>query len=66
MFTDELARARLTKMQLAVRAGLGRTTVHEAFAEGRPVPSAATVVAIGKVLRLETDRLLELQRKAVG
>lgn len=66
LLTTGLAQARLTKTQLAARAALGRTTVHEAFAEGRPVPSMTTVVAIGEVLRLEIDRLLELRRQAVG
>lgn len=58
-----LARARLTKTQLAAQAGLGRTTVQQAF-RGSAVPSPETVVALCKVLRLEDGDLLELQRAA--
>ncbi|MEU0984817.1 hypothetical protein ABZ488_37100 [Streptomyces griseus] len=64
--SDGLARTRLNKTELAVRAGLGRTTVAEAFGAGRPVPSAATVAAISRVLGLEATDLLDLQRRAVG
>ncbi|MFJ7205923.1 hypothetical protein ACIQWR_20595 [Streptomyces sp. NPDC098789] len=66
LLATALAEIRMTKTQLAARTGLGRTTVHEAFATGRPVPSAATVAAIGRALRLPIDRLLELHRQAVG
>ncbi|QHC24625.1 hypothetical protein [Streptomyces sp. GS7] len=41
--TDGLARARLTKTQLAVQTGLGRTTVQEAFRAGAPAPSAESL-----------------------
>ncbi|MCM2388114.1 FxSxx-COOH system tetratricopeptide repeat protein, partial [Streptomyces albipurpureus] len=63
---DALAGARLTKAQLAVRAGLGRTTVHGAFQHGAPVPSAATVAALTKALGLPADELLQLRRTAVA
>lgn len=62
-FTTALARARLTKTQLAAQAGLGRTTVQQAF-RGSAVPSPETIVALCKVLRLEDGDLLELQRAA--
>ncbi|MEU6260468.1 tetratricopeptide repeat protein [Streptomyces sp. NPDC047043] len=61
---DGLARAGLDKTQLAVRAGLGRTTVHQAFQVGGPAPSAKTVAALGRALRLPTDELLALLRAA--
>ncbi|MFI5474565.1 helix-turn-helix domain-containing protein [Streptomyces cacaoi] len=64
--SDALAQARMSKTQLAARSELGRTTVHEAFTDGRPVPSASTVVAIGRALRLDVAVLLELHRRAVG
>ncbi|MEU4272240.1 hypothetical protein [Streptomyces sp. NPDC026092] len=58
---DALARQRLNKSQLAARAGLGRTTVSEAF---RVVPSAETVAALAGPLRLPVDELLMLRRTA--
>ncbi|WP_369263530.1 helix-turn-helix domain-containing protein [Streptomyces sp. R35] len=61
--TTGLARARLTKTQLAAQAGLGRTTVQQAF-RGSTMPSPETVVALCKVLRLPDGELLELQRAA--
>jgi transcriptional regulator with XRE-family HTH domain/Tfp pilus assembly protein PilF len=63
---DGLACARLTKTQLAQRAGLGRTTVSEALNDSRPVPSAQTVAALARALRLEEGELLELRRVAAG
>jgi hypothetical protein len=62
--TDGLARAQLTKMQLATRAKRGRTTVQEAFRPGAPVPSAETVAALAGVLPVE--QLLDLRRVAAG
>ncbi|MFE2473192.1 helix-turn-helix domain-containing protein [Streptomyces mirabilis] len=62
---DGLARARLTKSQLATRAGVGRTTVHMAFQQDGPVPSAATVAALAQVLQLPKSELLELRRNAL-
>ncbi|WP_434434149.1 tetratricopeptide repeat protein [Streptomyces noursei] len=63
---DGLARTRLDKTQLASRSRLGRTTVHEAFRAGGPAPSAATVAALARVLRLAEAELLDLRRTAVG
>ncbi|KUN57221.1 hypothetical protein AQJ46_48325 [Streptomyces canus] len=59
--SDGLARAGLNKTQLAARAGLGRTTVSEAFRGGG---SAQTVAALARALKLPVDELLELQRAA--
>ncbi|MFF9490287.1 tetratricopeptide repeat protein [Streptomyces sp. NPDC014676] len=61
---DGLARARLTKTQLATRAGLGRTVVSEALSPSKPVPSAETVAALADVLKLPAGELLELRRTA--
>ncbi|MER5386187.1 hypothetical protein ABT040_39110 [Streptomyces sp. NPDC002688] len=61
-----LARSRLNKVQLATRVQLSRTTVSQAFNPKAPVPSADTVSALAKVLKLPVDELLELRRKAVG
>ncbi|AJC62006.1 hypothetical protein [Streptomyces sp. 769] len=62
--TDGLARARLTKTQLAAQTGLGRTTVQEAFRTDAPAPSAETVAALARVLRLPDAELLNLRRTA--
>ncbi|MFD9356472.1 hypothetical protein [Streptomyces sp. NPDC060031] len=58
--------ARLNMTQLAVRAGLGRTTVQAAFQAGGPVPSADTVAALARALRQPVEELLALQRAASG
>ncbi|MFJ8011666.1 hypothetical protein [Streptomyces sp. NPDC096339] len=63
---DGLARAGLNKTQLATRAELGRTTVQEALQAGKPAPSAETVVALARVLRLPDQQLLDLRRVAAG
>ncbi|MGW4898219.1 SEL1-like repeat protein [Kitasatospora sp. NPDC004240] len=63
---DGLALASLDKTQLATRSALGRTTVQEAFRAGGPVPSAATVVALARALRLPSDELLDLRREALA
>ncbi|WP_224274458.1 helix-turn-helix domain-containing protein [Streptomyces sp. LS1784] len=63
---DGLARAGLTKTQLAAQAGLSRTTVQEAFQSGKPAPSAETVAALARVLRLPDQPLLDLRRTAIG
>ncbi|MBL1109751.1 tetratricopeptide repeat protein [Streptomyces sp. 5-8] len=60
------ARMRLSKTDLAGRAALGRTTVSEAFQIDGPVPSAETVAALARALRLPVGELLELQRDAAG
>lgn len=51
--------------QLAAQARLGGTTVSEALSSRKPVPSAETVVAMARVLRLPEGELLELRRTAV-
>ncbi|MFF7247576.1 hypothetical protein ACFZBU_27125 [Embleya sp. NPDC008237] len=56
--------AGMNMTQLAARARLSRTTVHTAFQDGRPVPSAETVAALGAALRLPVEELLALQRAA--
>ncbi|WP_431683791.1 helix-turn-helix domain-containing protein [Kitasatospora sp. KL5] len=58
---------RLTKTQLAARAGLSRGTVQGAFTGG-VVPTADTVAVLARALRLldVQDELLELQRIAAG
>ncbi|WP_310725791.1 helix-turn-helix domain-containing protein [Streptomyces sp. N2A] len=65
--TDGLARSGLTKTQLFAQAGLSRTTVQEAFrADAIAPPSAATVAALARVLRLPADELLDLRRTGAG
>ncbi|MFE6751054.1 hypothetical protein ACFVGM_34755 [Kitasatospora purpeofusca] len=57
----------MSRTLLAARAGLGRTTVHEALRADGNVPSAETVAALATALGLpETRRreLLELRRAA--
>ncbi|MCX5008472.1 helix-turn-helix domain-containing protein [Streptomyces sp. NBC_00638] len=61
-----LARMRLDKKALAVRARLGRTTVSQAFQSDGPVPSAQTVAVLARVLKLPAAELLTLQRDAAG
>ncbi|MGW6982998.1 hypothetical protein ACWGE1_26765 [Streptomyces sp. NPDC054932] len=63
---DGLAGARLSKKQVAGAAGLSRTTVQEAFRQGAGAPSAETVVAIARVLRLRERELLSLRRDAAA
>ncbi|MEV6297577.1 helix-turn-helix transcriptional regulator [Streptomyces sp. NPDC051896] len=58
----ELAGKGLTVTQLARRAELGRTTVHEALQPGGPVPSHRTVAALAHALGLpEPEELLNLR-----
>ncbi|MGW5609355.1 tetratricopeptide repeat protein [Streptomyces sp. NPDC003753] len=65
--SDGLACSGLTKTQLAARAGLGRTTVHEALRlDVAAVPSAETVAALAHALRLPAGPLLELRRAATA
>ncbi|MEU3344237.1 tetratricopeptide repeat protein [Streptomyces sp. NPDC006700] len=64
--SDGLARSRASITQLARRAGLGRTTVQAAFSSNAAVPSARTVAALAKALKLPVDELGELQRRAAG
>ncbi|WP_328373754.1 helix-turn-helix domain-containing protein (plasmid) [Streptomyces sp. NBC_00445] len=63
---DGLARIRLNKTDLAKRAGLGRTTVQEAFQPDGPVPSANTVAALAHALRLDAEELLKLRQTTEG
>ncbi|MFD9069809.1 hypothetical protein [Streptomyces lasiicapitis] len=63
---DGLARARLNQTQLAARAELGRTTVSEALSPKKPVPSAETVAALARALKLPVQGLLALRRTAAG
>ncbi|MFD6990498.1 helix-turn-helix domain-containing protein [Streptomyces sp. NPDC059943] len=63
--SDGLARERLNKTQLAAKAGLGRTVVQEAFRAGGSPPSAGTVAALARALRLSAGELMELRRGAV-
>ncbi|WKU48135.1 tetratricopeptide repeat protein [Streptomyces sp. VNUA116] len=58
--------ARLNKSLLAGLAGLGRTTVSQAFNSEVKVPTAHTLRALSPVLRLELRPLLELRDAAVG
>ncbi len=62
---DGLAVARLNKTQLAKQACVGRTKVWEALTPGQPAPSAETVAALARVLKLPVPELLELRRTAV-
>ncbi|MDX2530479.1 hypothetical protein [Streptomyces europaeiscabiei] len=65
--TDGLARVRLNKTQLAAQAGLSRTTVQLAFQTDALIPpSAETVAALARVLRLPDNELLALRRTAAG
>ncbi|OEJ29073.1 hypothetical protein AS594_36355 [Streptomyces agglomeratus] len=61
-----LARSGLTKTQLARQAGLGRTLVSEAFKADGPPPSARTVAALARALKLPAEELLHLQRAAAA
>ncbi|MFJ3099102.1 helix-turn-helix domain-containing protein [Streptomyces hydrogenans] len=63
---DGLARRRWTKTQLARQAGLGRTTVSEAFQDGGQVPSEQTVAALAHALRLDVEESLGLRRSAAA
>ncbi|MDX3697712.1 hypothetical protein PV726_47600 [Streptomyces europaeiscabiei] len=62
---DGLAVARLSRTQLVKQACVGRTKVWEALTPGQPVPSAETVAALARVLKLPVPVLLELRRTAV-
>ncbi|MGA5900276.1 hypothetical protein [Streptomyces venetus] len=61
---DGLAGVRLNQTQLATQARLGRTTVSEALSSNKPVPSAETVAALVRVLKLPVGELLEMRRTA--
>lgn len=63
---DGLASVGLTKTALARKAQLGRTTVQLAFQADAVPPSAETVAALARALRLPEQALLDLRRAAVG
>ncbi|WAZ26704.1 helix-turn-helix domain-containing/SEL1-like repeat protein [Streptomyces cinnabarinus] len=58
------ARAGLDLTQLAHQSNLRRTTVSKALSSSGGVPSADTVAALARALRLSVGELLQLQRKA--
>ncbi|MFI5979763.1 helix-turn-helix domain-containing protein [Streptomyces sp. NPDC051555] len=60
---DGRDKAGLSMTQWAARAGLGRTTLYEAFKGAEP-PSGRVVAALAKPLRLPVDPLLDLRRRA--
>lgn len=63
---DGLARNQtMDRKDLPTRSGLGRTTVWGALQAGEPVPSAKTVAALARALKLPVDKLLALRRDAV-
>ncbi|WP_328741295.1 hypothetical protein OHA91_39310 (plasmid) [Streptomyces erythrochromogenes] len=64
--TDGQAQAGLNTTQLAGRAGVSRTTAWAALRSDGPVPSAATVAALGRALRLPVQEILTLRRTAAG
>ncbi|WP_406224209.1 hypothetical protein [Streptomyces canus] len=61
-----MAQARLNQTDLAGLSGLGRTTVSEALSAKRPAPSAQTVTAMARALKMPVRELLELQRTAAA
>lgn len=61
-----LAEQGVTKTALARRAGLGRTAVSEAFNRSASAPSARTIGALGRALRLDVQELLDLRASAAG
>ncbi|MGW3208705.1 helix-turn-helix domain-containing protein [Streptomyces sp. NPDC001135] len=61
-----VAKAGLDQTRLARRAGLGRTTVSQALRAADLVPSAVTVAALAKVLKLNADVLLDLRTRAAA
>ncbi|MFI5534737.1 tetratricopeptide repeat protein, partial [Kitasatospora sp. NPDC051853] len=66
LLADGVARSQLTRAQLIAKSGLSRTTIHEALQDGARVPSAATVAALAKALKMPDELLLKLRRGAVG
>ncbi|MFE7076477.1 tetratricopeptide repeat protein [Streptomyces sp. NPDC057620] len=64
---DALARSRtIDRKHLPTRTGLGRTTVWKALRPGAPAPSAKTVAALARALKVSDEELLALQRKAAA
>ncbi|MGA5711180.1 helix-turn-helix domain-containing protein [Streptomyces cellulosae] len=65
---DALARSGMVQRQVAARAGLSRTTVSQAINIGSSPPSARTLHAMSRAMRLdetERARLLTLRERAV-
>ncbi|MGW1931248.1 helix-turn-helix domain-containing protein [Streptomyces sp. NPDC001919] len=62
---DALASSGLTMTQLIARTRLGKTTVHQAFNDTAPAPSARTIARLATALNLDRAKLLALQRAAV-
>ncbi|MFG2030016.1 helix-turn-helix domain-containing protein [Streptomyces sp. NPDC048825] len=63
---DGLARSPLDKTQLARRTGLSRTTVQLAFQDDASTPSARTVSALARALKLPEQEMLRLRRSAAA
>lgn len=61
---DGLAKSGKNVGQLATAANLARSTVSPALSKQDKTPSAATVTALARVLRLDVDEMLQLRRKA--
>ncbi|GAA2937346.1 MULTISPECIES: tetratricopeptide repeat protein [Streptomyces] len=57
---------KISKTQLAGRAGLSRTVVSQALSDAAPAPSAQTVGALARALALEVRPLLDLLATASG
>ncbi|MFI5534466.1 tetratricopeptide repeat protein, partial [Kitasatospora sp. NPDC051853] len=66
LLADGVARSQLTRAQLIAKSGLSRTTIHEALQDGARVPSATTVAALAKALKMPDAQLLKLRRNATG
>ncbi|MDX3224578.1 helix-turn-helix domain-containing protein [Streptomyces sp. ME19-01-6] len=56
----------LNQTELARRAGLGRTSVSQALSTAAPAPSAQTVGALARALRLDVRPLLDLLTTVSG
>ncbi|MEU4033508.1 helix-turn-helix domain-containing protein [Streptomyces collinus] len=56
----------LNQTELARRAGLGRTSVSQALSNNAPTPTAQTVGALARALRLEVRPLLDLLTAVSG
>ncbi|MFF1538218.1 SEL1-like repeat protein [[Kitasatospora] papulosa] len=60
------SRTRLTKIDLAARTGLGRTTVQQAFNKDARLPSPYTVRELSIALKLPLGEMRDLLRTAEG
>lgn len=61
---EGLARSGMTAEQAAVRSELGRTTVSQTLNSTERVPTARTVAALARALRLDEQSLLRLRKAA--